>query len=62
MKPIGNIDFTEVFSQKSMGETVNVHVVQAVPEAGPDYATMQRLIEGVKKPASKPSKNKDSDG
>lgn len=54
MEVFGNIDFTEMFTPKPIGETVNSHVVPAVPEPRPDYDAMQRLIEGGNKPATPP--------
>lgn len=43
---LGNTDFSEVFRPRPVGEPINVHVVPAIPEPAPDYAAMQRLIEG----------------
>lgn len=56
MNGFGNIDFSEVFKPKPVGETVNVHVVPAVAEPHPDYDAMQRLIEGRDEKTPSPSK------
>jgi hypothetical protein len=36
---------SDLFTSKSLGETVNVHVVESVTEPQPDFAAMKRLIE-----------------
>jgi hypothetical protein len=46
MSAFGNTDFQELFRPKTVGETVNVHVVPAVTEPRIDYDAMQRLIIG----------------
>jgi hypothetical protein len=49
LNAFGSADFTELFRPKPVGEKVNTHVVPAVPEPKPDYAAMQRLIDGGEK-------------
>ena len=57
MLGLANSDLSEIFKPKTVGETVNTHVVMAVPEPKPDYAAMQRLIKGVEKLPSNPEKH-----
>lgn len=54
MEAFGSTDFTEVFRPKPVGESVNVHVVPAVPEPRPDYDAMQRLIDSGRSPPAAP--------
>jgi hypothetical protein len=53
MYGFGGTDFSEVFQPKPVGETVNVHVVQAIREPVPDYVAMQRLITGTEENQAK---------
>ena len=45
MYPIASTKLSEVLKATSVGERVNVHVVESVPEPRPDFDAMQRVIE-----------------
>lgn len=45
MHPIAATKLSDLVTSKSLGETVNVHVVESVNEPQPDFAAMKRLIE-----------------
>lgn len=57
MDIVGYADFTELFQPKPVGQPVNAHVVPAVREPAPDYAAMQRIIEGA--PTRGPTKGQE---
>lgn len=43
---VASTKLADVLKPKSTGEPVNVHVVQSVREPQPDFAAMQRLVQG----------------
>ncbi len=49
MDPVGSTKLADLLNVKSVGEPVNVHVVESVEEPQPDFDAMQRMIEGTER-------------
>lgn len=45
MYPVASTKLSDVLKVRSVGETVNVHVVKQVKEPQPDFAAMKKTIE-----------------
>jgi hypothetical protein len=46
LQPIAKTDLSEVLRPQSVGRTVNSHVIESVSEPKPDFAAMNRAIQG----------------
>jgi hypothetical protein len=58
MYAIAATDVSELTKPKTAGEVVNVHVVGPTTDPKPDFAAMQRLIEGKERAVPEPSKDR----
>ena len=46
MRSVAATDLADLLRPKSVGEMVNVHVVESIEEPHPDFDAMRRTIEG----------------